>query len=61
MGFAKSSTHPTKTKTQGETMLPRLHLRIAAFSTAVIAFAATSSGALAQNDTTPVPPIPRSE
>src|SRR5438045_8453520 len=29
-------------------MLPRLHLRIAAFSTAVIAFAATSSGALAQ-------------
>jgi branched-chain amino acid transport system substrate-binding protein len=29
-------------------MLPRLHLLIAAFSTAVIAFAATSSGALAQ-------------
>src|SRR3984957_14137589 len=48
MDFANSSTHPAKTKTQGETMLPRLHFRIAAFSTAVIAFAATSSGALAQ-------------
>src|ERR1700676_5430687 len=51
MGFA--SAQPilqtnTPKKTEGETMLSTQKLRIAAFSTAVIAFAATSGSALAQ-------------